>query len=128
ATAAATSADGARSRPKPRSKASTRPAGERRAVVSELRATPTPTSDLTGGGSVAELREITRIYRMGTNEVRALDRFSFSFKKGEYWSIMGSSGSGKSTLLNILGCLDRATSGSYKVRGEEIEALDDDAL
>lgn len=77
---------------------------------------------------VAELRDITRVYRMGGHEVRALDGFSFTFKKGEYWSIMGSSGSGKSTLLNLLGCIDRATSGSYKVRGEEVEVLDDDAL
>lgn len=77
---------------------------------------------------VAELTDLTRVYTMGTNEVRALDRFSFSFKKGEYWSIMGSSGSGKSTLLNILGCIDRATSGSYKVRGVEVETLDDDEL
>jgi putative ABC transport system ATP-binding protein len=77
---------------------------------------------------VAELRDITRVYRMGAHEVRALDGFSFTFNKGEYWSIMGSSGSGKSTLLNLLGCIDRATTGSYKVRGEEVERLDDDAL
>ena len=77
---------------------------------------------------VAELTDLTRVYTMGTNEVRALDRFSFSFRKGDYWSIMGSSGSGKSTLLNILGCIDRATSGSYKVRGVEVSSLDDDDL
>jgi len=77
---------------------------------------------------VADLQDITRVYRMGAHEVRALDGFSFTFKKGEYWSIMGSSGSGKSTLLNILGCIDRASSGSYKVRGEEVEGLDDDQL
>jgi putative ABC transport system ATP-binding protein len=77
---------------------------------------------------VAELSDITRFYKMGTNVVRALDGFSFSFKKGEYWSIMGSSGSGKSTLLNILGCIDRPSSGSYKVRGEEVSTLDDDDL
>lgn len=77
---------------------------------------------------VAELRDITRVYRMGGHEVRALDGLSFTFKKGEYWSIMGSSGSGKSTLLNILGCIDRASSGSYRVRGEEVSGLDDDDL
>ncbi|MBL8859467.1 MAG: ABC transporter ATP-binding protein [Planctomycetes bacterium] len=65
---------------------------------------------------------------MGTNVVRALDEFSFSFAKGEYWSIMGSSGSGKSTLLNILGCIDRPSSGSYRVRGQEVSTLDDDEL
>jgi putative ABC transport system ATP-binding protein len=78
--------------------------------------------------AVAELTDVTRVYQMGKNEVRALDRFSFTFRRGEYWSIMGSSGSGKSTLLNILGCIDRATSGSYRVRGEEVSTLDDDDL
>lgn len=77
---------------------------------------------------VAQLQDIRRVYRMGTNEVVALDDFSFSFGRGEYWAIMGSSGSGKSTLLNILGCIDRATSGSYKVDGEETSELDDDDL
>jgi len=65
---------------------------------------------------------------MGTNLVAALDEFSFTFRQGEYWSIMGSSGSGKSTLLNILGCIDRPTSGSYKVRGVEVGTLSDDDL
>jgi len=77
---------------------------------------------------VAELVNVTREYRMGDNVVRALDDFSFTFGAGEYWSIMGSSGSGKSTLLNILGCIDRPTSGSYRVRGEAVETLNDDRL
>jgi putative ABC transport system ATP-binding protein len=77
---------------------------------------------------VAELVSVTRLYQMGANQVRALDGFSFTFREGEYWSIMGSSGSGKSTLLNILGCIDRPTAGSYKVRGEEVSLLDDDDL
>ncbi|MFO1011422.1 MAG: ABC transporter ATP-binding protein [Planctomycetota bacterium] len=77
---------------------------------------------------VAELVDVTRLYKMGANEVRALDRFSFAFRAGEYWSIMGSSGSGKSTLLNILGCIDRPTSGSYRVKGEDTGSLDDDRL
>ena len=78
--------------------------------------------------AVAELTDITRLYRMGDEEVHALDGFSFTFRKGEYWAIMGSSGSGKSTLLNILGCVDRPTTGSYRVRGQEVAALDDDEL
>jgi putative ABC transport system ATP-binding protein len=65
---------------------------------------------------------------MGTNEVAALEEFSFTFRRGEYWSIMGASGSGKSTLLNILGCIDRPTSGSYRVRGQEVATLSDDEL
>ena len=78
--------------------------------------------------SVAVLQDVSRVYTMGTTEVRALDGFSFEFGAGEYWAIMGSSGSGKSTLLNILGCIDRPTTGSYQVRGQEMATLDDDAL
>jgi putative ABC transport system ATP-binding protein len=77
---------------------------------------------------VAELEHVSRVYRMGTNEVHALDDFSFRFKAGEYWAIMGSSGSGKSTLLNILGCLDRPNRGVYRVRGHDTSTLDDDEL
>ncbi|MAF65185.1 MAG: macrolide ABC transporter ATP-binding protein [Planctomycetes bacterium] len=77
---------------------------------------------------VAELEEVSRVYHLGENVVTALDRFSFRFEQGEYWAVMGSSGSGKSTLLNILGCIDRPSSGSYRVRGEESAAMDDDAL
>ena len=77
---------------------------------------------------VAELVGVTRTYRMGANEVRALDEFSYSFGRGEYWAIMGSSGSGKSTLLNVLGCLDRPSRGTYKVDGVDTGTLSDDAL
>jgi putative ABC transport system ATP-binding protein len=77
---------------------------------------------------VAELVDVHRVYRMGDNEVRALDGVSHQFLAGEYWSVMGSSGSGKSTLLNLLGCLDRPTSGEYHVRGRLTSDLDDDAL
>ena len=77
---------------------------------------------------VAELRDVRRVYQMGATPVAALDGVSCAFGQGEYWSIMGTSGSGKSTLLNILGCLDRATSGSYTVRGREVSTLPDDEL
>jgi putative ABC transport system ATP-binding protein len=77
---------------------------------------------------VAELEHVSRVYRMGSVEVRALDDFSFTFRRGEYWAVMGSSGSGKSTLLNLLGCLDRPTAGQYRVRGTPTSELDDDAL
>ncbi|NOT30880.1 MAG: ABC transporter ATP-binding protein [Planctomycetes bacterium] len=77
---------------------------------------------------VAELERVTRTYRMGTNEVHALDELSFSFGRGEYWAVMGSSGSGKSTLLNLLGCLDRPSSGSYRIDGVDVSTLDDDQL
>ncbi len=78
--------------------------------------------------AVAELTEVTRLYSMGESEVRALSGISHSFCQGEYWSIMGSSGSGKSTLLNILGCIDRPTSGDYSIRGKSVNDLDDDQL
>ncbi len=78
--------------------------------------------------TVAELIDVTRIYDTGSVQVRALDGISFAFREGEYWSIMGSSGSGKSTLLNILGCIDRPSSGTYSVRGQEVADLDDDGL
>ena len=77
---------------------------------------------------VAELEDVSRVYRMGDNIVRALDGISFTFGRGEYWSVMGSSGSGKSTLLNILGCIDRPTGGIYRVGGEDSSVLDDDDL
>jgi putative ABC transport system ATP-binding protein len=80
------------------------------------------------GTPVVELQQVSRIYRMGDHEVRALDALSFTFRAGEYWSIMGSSGSGKSTLLNILGCVDRPSSGSYRIRGNEVSSLSDDEL
>jgi len=77
---------------------------------------------------VADLERVTRSYRMGANEVRALDELSFSFGRGEYWAVMGSSGSGKSTLLNVLGCLDRPSTGHYRIDGVDVADLDDDEL
>jgi len=87
-----------------------------------------PAAAAGGRQPVAELRDVRRVYRMGTNEVRALDGISVSFGAGEYWSIMGTSGSGKSTLLNILGCIDRPSSGNYIVDGTDVADLDDDGL
>jgi putative ABC transport system ATP-binding protein len=82
----------------------------------------------TAAEPVADLEHVSRVYRMGQTDVRALDDFSFTFRQGEYWAVMGSSGSGKSTLLNILGCLDRPNSGTYRVRGEDTQGLSDDDL
>ncbi len=81
-----------------------------------------------GKEPVAELTNVTRTYKMGDEEVNALSSFDFTFNRGEYWAIMGSSGSGKSTLLNLLGCIDRPTSGSYRIRGREVASMDDDTL
>ena len=78
--------------------------------------------------AVAEFEDVRRVYKMGSELVAALDGFSFTFRAGEYWAVMGSSGSGKSTLLNLMGCIDRPTSGVYRVRGNDTSKLDDDAL
>lgn len=75
-----------------------------------------------------ELQGIRKVYQMGGQEVAALDGIDLVITKGEFAALMGPSGSGKSTLMNILGCLDRPTSGSYKLDGEEVAHLSDDAL
>ena len=77
---------------------------------------------------VVELRDVTRHYVMGDTIVRALDGISFKIERGSYWAIMGPSGSGKSTLLNLLGCLDRPTSGNYFLGGDDVSQLSDDRL
>lgn len=74
------------------------------------------------------LRGITKIYQMGDTTVAALAGVDLDIQAGEFTAIMGPSGSGKSTLMNILGCLDRPTSGSYILDGEEVASLSDDDL
>ncbi|MGI6092943.1 MAG: ABC transporter ATP-binding protein [Veillonellaceae bacterium] len=74
------------------------------------------------------LSDIKKIYQMGDTSVAALAGVSLDIRAGEFTAIMGPSGSGKSTLMNILGCLDRPTSGSYKLNGREVSALTDDEL
>lgn len=75
-----------------------------------------------------EFIDITKIYKMGTHEVRALDGVSFKIQAGEFVAIMGSSGSGKSTAMNIMGCLDRPTSGTYKLDGTDVSRMRDGEL
>jgi putative ABC transport system ATP-binding protein len=80
------------------------------------------------GTRVIEAREIAKTYRMGSNEVHALRGVDLDVEQGEMVAIMGASGSGKSTLMNILGCLDRPTSGAYRLDGERVDQLDRNAL
>ena len=77
---------------------------------------------------VAELRGISKIYGSGDLEVKALDQLNLTVREGDYLAVMGASGSGKSTAMNILGCLDRPTSGTNRLNGMAVEQLDDDAL
>lgn len=74
------------------------------------------------------LKDVVKTYWMGDTVVHALDGISLTVETGEFTAIMGPSGSGKSTLMNIIGCLDRPTSGSYLLDGAEVATLDDDQL
>lgn len=70
-----------------------------------------------------ELQGVTRVFNVGDTQVRALDGLDLKIDPGDYLAIMGPSGSGKSTLLNILGCLDRPSSGTYHLDGREVGSL-----
>ena len=74
---------------------------------------------------IIRLEDICRIYRVGSQEVRALDGVSLSVSRNEYVAIMGPSGSGKSTLMNILGCLDSPDSGRYILNGTDVSEMED---
>jgi len=78
--------------------------------------------------TVAEVRDLCKTYQLGAVEVRALSGVTLSFGEGDYVAVMGPSGSGKSTLLNLLGCLDRPTSGTYLLGDADVSQLTDDEL
>ncbi len=77
---------------------------------------------------IIHLENAQKIYRMGNQDVKALAGITLSFTRGSFWAIMGPSGSGKSTMMNILGCLDRLSSGRYILEGRDVSTLDDDSL
>ncbi len=77
---------------------------------------------------IAEIVELRKTYFLGGFAVEALKGITVSFEKGDFAAIMGPSGSGKSTLLNLLGCLDKPTSGTYYLGGEDVSQLTDDEL
>jgi len=77
---------------------------------------------------IIELLDVERIYKMGTQTVRALDGASVKIYPNEYVAIMGPSGSGKSTMMNIVGCLDVPSSGTYVLNGQDVSDMDDDEL
>jgi macrolide transport system ATP-binding/permease protein len=82
----------------------------------------------TASRPVIEIRDVTKTFALGDVEVRALAGVTVTVRPGEFVAIMGSSGSGKSTLMNILGCLDRPTSGQYLLEGIDVAGLDEPAL
>ncbi|HEX8255482.1 MAG TPA: ABC transporter ATP-binding protein [Thermoanaerobaculia bacterium] len=75
-----------------------------------------------------EMRELTRVYDLGPQQIFALRGVNLVIEPGEYVAIMGPSGSGKSTLMNVIGCLDTPSSGSYLLDGVPVETLNDDEL
>jgi len=79
-------------------------------------------------GPLIELDAVAKLYRMGDSSVHALDGVSLRIARGEFVAVMGSSGSGKSSLMNVLGCLDRPTSGHYRLDGRDVSQLGRDAL
>jgi putative ABC transport system ATP-binding protein len=82
----------------------------------------------TSNDFAVSVHDLRKVYQLGGETVRALDGVSFDVPHGDYISIMGPSGSGKSTLLNLLGCLDRPTSGTYVLGGDDVSQFNDDRL
>src|SRR3972149_2980486 len=78
--------------------------------------------------SLIETKDIWKTYDMGSEKVHALRGVSLKIDKGEFVAIMGPSGSGKSTLMNLIGCLERPSSGTYLLDGQDVSRLDDDEL
>ncbi len=77
----------------------------------------------TSGEPIIRLQDVKRIYKVGVERIRALDGINLDVQANEYVAVMGASGSGKSTLMNILGCLDRCTSGTYELNGRDTTRL-----
>jgi putative ABC transport system ATP-binding protein len=77
---------------------------------------------------IVQIKNVHKTFQMGKVKVHALRGLSFDINDGDYVSIMGASGCGKSTLLNLLGCLDRPTSGHYLLGGQDVSDMDDDSL
>lgn len=97
-------------------------------IVQQYKKRNTKNVRRTAMSALVEIRDICKVYNPGENEVRALDHVSVTIDEGEFVAIIGQSGSGKSTLMNMLGCLDVPTSGTYRLRGQDVADLSDDEL
>ena len=75
-----------------------------------------------------ETRDLSKVYKMGSEEIHAIRGVSLEIERGEYIAVMGPSGSGKSTLMNLIGCLDTPTSGSYLLNGRQVALMNDNEL
>ena len=80
------------------------------------------------GRLIIRLENVTRLYKVGTERIHALDGINLELSENEYVAVMGPSGSGKSTLMNVIGCLDRATGGLYELDGQDTTRMSDAAL
>jgi putative ABC transport system ATP-binding protein len=102
-------------------------------LVSEMAEHSSPSSPSPGvrldsdrGGEVIRIHDLHKTYKMGDIEVHALRGINVAIDRGEFVAVMGASGSGKSTIMNILGCLDRPTSGAYFLESQDVSALSSD--
>jgi len=77
---------------------------------------------------IIRLKDVERVYKVGVEHIHALGGINLEIRENEYVAVMGPSGSGKSTLMNVLGCLDRASSGSYELDGENTTKMTDASL
>lgn len=78
--------------------------------------------------TVVEMKDVAKIFGEGSSKVKALDGVDLTISQGEFVAIVGPSGSGKSTMMNLIGCLDRPTSGKVKIAGEDLSKLNDKKL
>ena len=77
---------------------------------------------------VIQLKDLSKVYRTGEVELRAVDSVSLDIERGEFVAVMGSSGSGKSTLMNIVGCLDTPSTGTYILNGQDVSTMSENEL
>ena len=89
---------------------------------------PARNLDFTADGSILVFDKLCKNYQLGAVELKVLREIDLVVKKGDYLAVMGPSGSGKSTLLNLIGCLDRPSSGKYYLGGHDVATLDDNEL